>query len=200
VLILVRHGQTDANARRLLLGRADPPLNENGLRQARELAAALPRAARIVSSPLLRARHTAAVLAGVEPGAEDSDAVEVDERWIEMDYGDLDGRPAADLDERSWHRWKQDPHFVPAGGESVAAVCSRVRKACLDLADDAAQRDVIVVSHVSPIKAAVTWALGVSDEVGWRMFLADAGVCKIDTSGPSPLLLAFNGASCACVR
>jgi broad specificity phosphatase PhoE len=199
VLILVRHGQTDANARRLLLGRADPPLNETGLRQAHALAAALPRAARIVSSPLLRARHTAAVLAGAEPGDTDTDAVEVDERWIEMDYGDLDGRPAADLDEQSWHRWKQDPHFVPAGGESVAAVCNRVRKACLDLADDAARRDVVVVSHVSPIKAAVTWALGVSDEVGWRMFLADAGVCKIDTSGQAPLLLAFNGACCACV-
>jgi broad specificity phosphatase PhoE len=199
VLILVRHGQTDANARRLLLGQADPPLNETGLRQARALADALPRAERIVSSPLQRARHTAAVLAGAEPWDTDTDAVEVDERWIEMDYGDLDGRPAADLDERSWHRWKEDPHFVPAGGESVADVCRRVRKACLDLADDAARRDVVVVSHVSPIKAAVTWALGVSDEVGWRMFLADAGVCKIDTSGPKPLLLAFNGACCACV-
>jgi hypothetical protein len=50
----------------------------------------------------------------------------------------------------------------------------------------------VVVSHVSPIKAAITWALGVGDEVGWRMFLADAAVCKIDTSGPAPLLLAFN--------
>ena len=197
MLILVRHGQTDANARRLLLGQSDPPLNENGLRQARALADALPRAERIVSSPLQRALHTAAVLAGTEPG--DTDAVEVDERWIEMDYGDLDGRPAADLDERSWHRWKHDPHFVPAGGESVADVCSRVRNACLDLAEDAARRDVVVVSHVSPIKAAVTWALGVSDEVGWRMFLADAGVCKIDTSGSKPLLLAFNGACCTCV-
>jgi broad specificity phosphatase PhoE len=192
VLILVRHGQTDANARRLLLGRADPPLNETGLRQARALAAALPRQARIVSSPLTRARHTAAVLAGAAPGWMDVDGVEVDERWIEMDYGELDCRPAAALDERSWRRWQQDPHFVPAGGESLAAVCSRVREACDELADDAARRDVVVVSHVSPIKAAITWALGVGDEVGWRMFLADAAVCKIDTSGPAPLLLAFN--------
>jgi broad specificity phosphatase PhoE len=53
---------------------------------------------------------------------------------------------------------------------------------------------VVVVSHVSPIKAAVTWALGVGDEVGWRMFLADAGVCRIDTSGSVPLLLTFSDA------
>ncbi len=194
VLILVRHGQTDANARGLLLGRADPPLNETGRRQARALAAALPRAARIVSSPLARARHTAAVLAGAAPGVMDAEDVEVDARWIEMDYGDLDGRPATALDERSWRAWRQDPDFVPAGGESLAAVCSRVREACIELADDAARCDVVVVSHVSPIKAAVTWALGVGDEVGWRMFLADAGVCRIDTSGPVPLLLAFSDA------
>jgi broad specificity phosphatase PhoE len=193
VLILVRHGQTDANARGLLLGRADPPLNETGYRQACALAAALPKAARLVSSPLTRARQTAALLAGAPPGVTDVEGVEVDARWIEMDYGDLDGRPATALDERSWRTWRQDPDFVPAGGESLAAVCARVREACLELADDAARGDVVVVSHVSPIKAAVTWALGVGHEVGWRMFLTDAAVCRIDTSGRLPLLLAFNG-------
>lgn len=194
VLILVRHGQTDANARGLLLGRADPPLNETGQRQARALAAALPRSARIVSSPLTRARHTAAVLAGAAPDDLDAEGVEVDARWIEMDYGDLDGRPATALDEQSWRTWKQDPDFVPAGGESLASVCTRVREACAELADEAARGHVVVVSHVSPIKAAVTWALGVSDEVGWRMFLPDAGVCRIDTSGAVPLLHAFGDA------
>lgn len=194
MLILVRHGQTAANARGLLLGRADPPLTETGYRQAHALAAALPRAARIVSSPLTRARQTAAVLADAAPGALGAENVEVDPRWIEMDYGDLDGQPAAALGEQSWRTWRQDPDFVPAGGESVAAVCARVRQACMELADDAARGDVVVVSHVSPIKAAVTWALGVGDEVAWRMFLADAAVCRIDTTGPVPLLLAFNDA------
>lgn len=134
------------------------------------------------------------MLAGAAPGVTDAEDVEVDARWIEMDYGDLDCRPATALDERSWRTWRQDPDFVPAGGESLAAVCTRVREACVELADDAARGDVVVVSHVSPIKAAVTWALGVGDEVGWRMFLADAGVCRIDTSGPVPLLLAFSDA------
>jgi broad specificity phosphatase PhoE len=176
VLILVRHGQTDANARGLLLGRSDPPLNETGRRQAQALAAVLPRAARIVSSPLTRARHTAAVLAGAAPGVTDAEEVEVDARWIEMDYGNLDGRPATALDERSWRTWRQDPDFVPAGGESLAAVCTRVREACIELADDAAR------------------GLGVGDVVGWRMFRADAGVCRIDTCGPVPLLLACSDA------
>jgi broad specificity phosphatase PhoE len=194
VLILVRHGQTDPNVRGLLLGRADPPLTQAGYRQACALAAALPRADRIVSSPLARARHTAAVLAGAAPGDADAAGVEVDARWIEMDYGELDGCPPTALGEQSWQTWREDPDFVPAGGESLAAVCIRVREACEELAEDAARGNVIVVSHVSPIKAAVTWALGVGVEVAWRMFLGDAAVCRIDTSGAVPLLLAFNDA------
>jgi broad specificity phosphatase PhoE len=194
VLILVRHGQTDPNVRGLLLGRADPQLTEAGYRQACALAAALPRADRIVSSPLARARHTAAVLAGAAPGDADAAGVEVDARWIEMDYGELDGCPPTALGEQSWQTWREDPDFVPAGGESLAAVCIRVREACEELAEDAARGNVIVVSHVSPIKAAVTWALGVGVEVAWRMFLGDAAVCRIDTSGAVPLLLAFNDA------
>ena len=185
MLILVRHGQVAANARGLLLGRSDPPLTETGYRQACALAKVLPRPARVVSSPLLRARQTAAVLV-------DGGDVEVDRRWIEMDYGDLDGQPATALPERMWRAWWQDPHFVPAGGESVAAVGERVREACVELADEAARGDVVIVSHVSPIKAALAWALGVGDEVAWRMYLLDAAVCRVDTSGPHPLLLAFN--------
>jgi broad specificity phosphatase PhoE len=189
VLILVRHGQVAADARGLLLGRADPPLTETGYRQACALAKALPRPVRVVSSPLLRARQTAAVLTGTR---EDCGDFEVDRRWIEMDYGDLDGQPATALPEQTWRRWWQDPHFVPAGGESVAAVGVRVREACAELAGHAACGDVVVVSHVSPIKAALAWALGVGDEVAWRMYLVDAAVCRVDTSGALPLLLAFN--------
>lgn len=191
MLILVRHGQTEANAQGLLLGRADPPLTEIGYQQARSLAAALPGPARIVSSPLMRARQTAAVIAACSPGPPE---VEIDPRWIEMDYGSLDCRPASALDTTSWRAWREDPDFVPAEGESLASVGRRVREACEELAADAARRDVMVVSHVSPIKAAVAWAMGVGDEVAWRMFLSDAAVCRIETDGPTPLLLAFNDA------
>lgn len=198
MLILVRHGQTEANARGLLLGRADPPLTDTGYRQARSLAAALPTPARIVTSPLKRARQTAEVLAAVSPGtAGGGIAVEVDPRWIEMDYGSLDCRPASALDAASWQAWRDDPEFVPADGESLASVGERVREACEALAADAAQHDVVVVSHVSPIKAAVAWAMGVGDEVAWRMFLSDAAVSRIDTRGPTPVLLAFNDACAA---
>lgn len=76
--------------------------------------------------------------------------------------------------------------------ESLTAVGIRVREACRELAADAARGDVVVVSHVSPIKAAVAWALGVDDTAAWRLYLADAGVCRIDTRGELPRLLTFS--------
>jgi broad specificity phosphatase PhoE len=183
VLFLVRHGQSEANARGLLCGRADPPLTEHGRAQAREIAARLPRPDRIVSSPLARARDTAAALAA------DGPAVEIDPRWLEMDYGRLDGHGASALDAAGWQAWRDDPRHVPAGGESLVDVGARVHPACEELAPHAADADVVVVSHVSPIKAALAWVLGVDVSVAWRMFLRDAAVCRVDTSGSAPVLI-----------
>jgi broad specificity phosphatase PhoE len=183
VLFLVRHGQTAANVAGLFLGRADPPLTELGQRQARAIAAALPAPSLLISSPLRRARDTAAAFGR---------PVQVDERWIEMDYGDVDGQPVASMTDEVWSRWRADPTFAPGGGELVAAVGERVRSACADVMEAAAQGDVVVVSHVSPIKAAVAWALGVPDTVAWRMFVADAAVARVKTGPPAPLLMSFN--------
>lgn len=183
MLILVRHGQTAANAAGLFLGRADPPLTDLGRRQADALAAALPRPGRVISSPLARAQQTAAAF-GVP--------VELDERWIEMDYGDLDEQPVTSLAATAWQRWRADVNHAPEGGESLAAVGRRVRQACDELAADAAPMNVVVVSHVSPIKAAIAWALGTGDEIAWRMYVNDAAVCRIAIEPEGPMLRSFN--------
>jgi len=183
VLFLVRHGQTAPNAAGLILGRADPPLTDLGRRQAMALAAGLPVPARVISSPLRRARQTAAAM---------GQPIELDERWLEMDYGDLDGQPAGSVTAELWTRWRADPTFAPPGGESLTAVGDRIRGACTDLAEAADGADVVVVSHVSPIKAAVAWALGVDDVVAGRMYVADAAVARVRTGPPAPVLMSFN--------
>jgi broad specificity phosphatase PhoE len=82
--------------------------------------------------------------------------------------------------------------WAPEGGESLAALGDRVRAACAQLADDARERDVLVVTHVSPVKAAVAWALGVGDEVAWRMWVAPASITRIGFAGSTPSLRSFN--------
>lgn len=189
MLILLRHGRTASNASRLLLGRMDVPLDELGRRQAEALGQSdlLRQATRVVSSPLRRARDTAAAL---------GPPVTVDERWTEIDYGKYDG---LELDQavELFGQWGRDIGFVPDGGESLLSVGRRVRAACDDLWAEAAVNDVVVVSHVSPIKAAVAWALGVGDETTWRMFVDIASLSCIGPgrSGrerPTPSLRLFN--------
>jgi broad specificity phosphatase PhoE len=190
-LLLVRHGETEANAARLLLGRAESPLTERGRAQAASLGPLLGSVARLVSSPLERARETAEALGLGLP-------VEVDERWIEVDYGAYDGQALSDVPAEVWRRWRTDPHFrPPSGGESLAEMGTRVRAACQELfaRDGAGARgagDVVVVSHVSPIKAAVAWALGADDTLAWRLYLATASVTEIGWSAGTPLLQRYN--------
>ncbi len=190
MLILVRHGESTGNADGLLVGRTDAALTERGLHQARSLAEVVSGATRVVSSPLSRARATAEALGTGLP-------VEVDERWIELDYGEYEGRSPGSVPAEVWRRWRADPGFRPPGGETLLEAGDRVRSACEELFGPGGDGEggggpVVVVSHVSPIKAAVCWALGLGDEVAWRLYLATASVTRI-TWGPSgPLLAGFN--------
>ncbi|WP_436795552.1 histidine phosphatase family protein [Actinospongicola halichondriae] len=183
MLIVVRHGRTQANREGRLLGRLDVGLDEVGREQAAAMAAAVGPVDRIVASPLARTRETAAAW---------GQSVDVDDRFVELDYGDFDGVPMTEIDPDVWARWRADPSFAPPGGESMRTLGERVRAACADLVEAATDTDVVVVTHVSPIKASAAWALGVGDEVAWRMYVAPASVTRIAVSERGPSLHAFN--------
>jgi broad specificity phosphatase PhoE len=185
VLYLLRHGQTAANAAGEIQGQRDPELNQLGRRQAAAAARLLPSGAAVVTSPLLRARQTAEALAGCG-------APTVDRRWMEMDFGDFEGRLVADVREVMWAGWRDDVDWAPGGGESLAAVSRRVREACSALVPHAAAEDVIVVTHVTPIKVAVAWALDVEPTIAGRTFVAEASITTIAVNADGvPILRSF---------
>lgn len=183
MLILLRHGRTEANAGGLLQGRIDPELDELGRLQAAAAAAAIGPVDRVISSPLRRARETAAAF-----GA----PVEIDDRFIELDYGDWEAKPVRDVPAETWAEWRSDLDFRPPGGETLAELGDRVRGGLDDLAADAIHADIVIVSHVSPIKASAAWALGTGDETTWRMYLAQASISRIGTTVDSARLIEFN--------
>jgi broad specificity phosphatase PhoE len=189
MITFARHGQTEANRRRLALGRADPPLTELGVQQAAALAQRLEatRSAMVFTSPLRRARETAAPIAA----ALHAELV-VDDRLIELDYGEWDGQSFPDLPQDELVRWRNDPTFAPPGGESLRAVTQRIESFCTEVLDGP---NVIAVSHVSPIKAAVTWALDAGEELGWRMFLDVASITRIAGRDGEGSLVGFNETS-----
>jgi broad specificity phosphatase PhoE len=186
VLILVRHGRTPANKAGLLQGRLDQDLDEFGQRQAgavAEMVQALMPIDAVIASPLKRAQQTAASF-GL--------AVETDERFIELSFGDYEGAKHSDVPAEVWQRWQSDYNFVPNGGESLAALDTRVRSGLDDLAERAAESNVVMVSHVSPMKSAVAWALGVDIGISWNCHLDHASVCRIGFRGGKPILHTFN--------
>ena len=81
---------------------------------------------------------------------------------------------------------------MPEGGESAAAVDVRVRHACDELVERIGDQDIVVVSHVSPMKSAVAWALGVDFGIAWRTHLSHAAVCRIEMRPQGPVLFSFN--------
>jgi broad specificity phosphatase PhoE len=192
VLILARHGRTSANAQRLLLGRMDLPLDATGLQQADAVGAALANSVtlplRVIASPLGRAMETARAVARACGVAD----IETDDRWIEVDYGDFDGEPLADVPGEVWQHWRSDSAWTPPNGESLADVGVRVRAACEELLAAAAVADIVVVSHVSPIKAAVAWAVGTGDQAAWRLFCDVASISRVRTTGDQPTLVSWN--------
>ncbi len=127
-LILVRHGETEHNRRKLTLGRADVPLNERGRAQARAVAASFTRApVAIYASPLSRAFEMARVI-GAATGVD----VAIEPDLVEMDVGEMEHLTGAELRERypeflrSWLSNGAADARMP-GGETLREVAADAR-------------------------------------------------------------------------
>ena len=191
MIIFIRHGQTTTNAQSLLVGRSDPSLTELGERQARALAPYLRGVHEVWVSPLVRALATAALaLPHLTPV--------IREPFIEVDYGELDGQPLSALTGEQWRAFEHDHDIAFGGGESLASVDRRVHEELEALLADqssllhSSHEHLAIVSHVSPIKSATIWALGVSGSVTWRMRLNNGSLTTVATRSGVPALVSFN--------
>ena len=157
-ILLVRHGETDGNAARILQ-RPDVPLNERGLRQAEQLAERLSAHGfvHILCSDLLRARMTAAPLA-----ARSGFAIEESQLLQERNFGDSRGTAYAALAQDPF-----GPGFAPPNGEDWPTFHARVAEAFAVIASR--RRSVggtlVVVTHGLVCRALVERHALVSDGV-----------------------------------
>lgn len=148
-LVLVRHGETAWNAQRRLQGQQDISLSERGRADALALRGAVAAlgAEHAVSSPLARARDTAAAL-GLDPV--------LDPRLMEAYLGEWEGELSADLagvpNTRYWE-WRVGG-YTPPGGESFQELQGRVVAALTELAD-AHEGTVVAVTHGGVVRAAI---------------------------------------------
>lgn len=152
-ILLVRHGQSTWNADGRWQGRADPPLSDLGQRQAAVAAETVASAGitSVWSSPLRRARETAAIVA-----AQLGLAVQADDRLMERDAGEWQGKTRTEI-EAGWPGFLDNGHR-PAGFESDDVLHERALAVVHEIAAAAAE-PVIVVSHGGLIRV-VERALG----------------------------------------
>ena len=179
-ILLARHGETDWNRDSRFQGHADPPLNERGRAQARELARRLngQRVLAVYTSPLQRARETADIVA-----ARFGLPVEAVEGLREVDVGSWTGLTRAEVERRfpdGYARWLD---YGPGwdGGETYEQMGERVVTALREIAARHAEGVILLVSHGGPIRAAQAYAAGISysEARRQRSVVANCGFARL---------------------
>jgi probable phosphomutase (TIGR03848 family) len=196
-VILLRHGQSTANTAGVLAGRTSGvALDEHGRAQAQALVerlAQLPLAA-VVSSPLQRCRETVAPLA--QAGEFE---VTVDDRFVEVDYGEWTGRELRKLaKEPLWKVVQAHPSAaVFPGGEGLAALQARavaaVREWDAKLAVEHGPQVLwLVCTHGDIIKAVLADALGMHLDGFQRIVANPCSVSAVSYTETRPFVRRLN--------
>ncbi|MEU6267580.1 bifunctional RNase H/acid phosphatase [Saccharopolyspora shandongensis] len=186
-MLLLRHGQTPMSVDRRYSGRGDvalTPLGERQVRAAGKRLAAMDGVitpdgiAPVIASPLTRTRQSAQAVVDATGGE-----LHFHDGLLETDFGDWEGLTFGEASEQfpQLHRkWLGDPSIVPPGGESLDAVYERVTAARDDLLARYAGQTIIVVSHVTPIKALLRLALDVGPSMFYRLHLDLASLSIVE--------------------
>ena len=192
-LILIRHGETAHNKGNVTLGRADVPLNDRGIAQAKTIASSFTRRpAAIYSSPLRRALDTASMI-GQHTGAD----VKVDDDLIEMDVGEMEHLTGGELRARYpdfLRTWMSDEcaDVRMPGGETLREVQDRAWRFVEGAADRHATETVAAATHNFVILTLVCRALGVPLAGFRRMRPAVGSKSLIEVRDGQARLLRFN--------
>ena len=193
IIVLVRHGVTDATGHRLG-GHTDASLNERGRAQVEQVATHLAEhdVAAVYTSPIVRTRETAAIVArphGLFPRTQRG--------LIEVDYGDWTDRPLQELrDEELWPTIQRAPSRVRfPGGGTIRGMQAAAVDGIEAIADAHGDRDVVVaVSHADVIKAILAHHLGTGLDDFQRLVVGPASVSVLALRAGHPsIVLSVNG-------
>ena len=189
MIYIIRHGQTQMNQAFALQGRTDLPLNEMGIRQAKQTGCWFRdhgiRIDKVYTSPLDRAVKTAQLVIDVSmaPAASDvsgaSIPVLIDDRLIEMDYGPYEGmnlkHPVPEVLE-----FFQDfvNHPAPTGMEPLADVVGRLGTILEEIREEAAERNILISTHAIAMKGALEYLTPDSNGSYWSRNIRNCAVYR----------------------
>ena len=180
-LVLIRHAETDWNRERRYQGHRDTALSEVGRAQAEAAGRVLAgeRLQAVWSSPLRRARETAAAIA-----APQGLAVRVEEAFAEMRFGEWEGLTVEEVSARFpalYRQWLETPHLVALpGAETLDEVRSRALKGLDGLRATHDGQTVCLVTHGVTSRIVILEALGLGLDRIWSLQVSFAGISELE--------------------
>lgn len=180
-IYIIRHGQTDSNVKNTYLGKTDIPLNDEGVRQAREAAARFAEVKFdvIYSSPLIRAVQTAQ-----EISKDRGLNIVLNSGVEERNYGLFDNLTMEQIkqnypdEHKKWHdNWFG---YAPAEGESAAQVHKRTGEAMDRIIEHYNGKIVAVVTHLGAARHMIANLLKLKLEDTYK-FALDNGKAAVIT-------------------
>ena len=177
-IIFLRHGQAKNNTERILAGRTPGiPLTETGLDQAQKAAEFLEHMniSAIYSSPIERAKNTAEIV-----GNHNSIDVRIDERLIELDMGKFTGMPYEEIFSAHGNVFLKfyngELEIAHNGVETFDQVKKRVLGIVDDVLENHPDENVVLVTHMDPIKAMLSTVVDLTPENLFELIIANASL------------------------
>lgn len=167
-LILARHGETEANKKRIFSGWTDYPLTDEGKKQAERLAYNLKKNYNIdemYSSPLGRAMNTSNIVAkSIERNIIPMPCLK------EVNFGLFEGKTGTEIEthhSEHWNSWHSDfVNYRLPDGENLIDLVSRIKPLIEDLRKT--DKVCLLVAHSAVIQVAITYLLGIDLDKMWN--------------------------------
>ena len=181
MIIFLRHGQAENNTQRILAGRSSGiQLTETGITQAENIGKFLQsfNISHIYSSPIERAKHTAQIVA-----KHNSVDYSIDKRLIELEMGKFTKMPYDDLFTKYGNVFLKFYENSPEISENRVETFSQVQKRVLDIVDFVSKKhkgeNVVLVTHMDPIKAMISTILKLNAKSLFELIIANASLTII---------------------
>ena len=196
-MLLVRHGQSTWNSEHRIQGQLDPPLSEEGRRQAERVGRRLAerRLAGFYSSDLKRAFETAQAI-GVVTGMQAEPTPALREIYL----GEWEGLHTDDVAQRypeAWAKWRSeggDWDIVP-GGEGADLFGKRVAAAVDAILERHVHGDVLVVTHGGVIQMTLNRIVGRASRGLFPFKIQNASITVIEKRGTGLIIGGVNDTS-----
>jgi len=177
-IIFLRHGQAKNNTERVLAGRTPGvPLTEEGVDQSEKAAKFLEdmNISAIYSSPIERAKNTAEIV-----GKHNSIDVKIDDRLIEIDMGKFTGRPYDEIFSSHGNVFMKfyngELEIAHNGVETFVQVKKRILGMVDHVIENHPDENVVLVTHMDPIKAMLSTIISLSPENLYELIIANGSL------------------------